>query len=466
MSPPQAKSPTPKSGVTRTRTGCWTCRGRRKKCDETRPSCMACQGLNLQCEGYGLRLKWAIRGQPCVTIRHANLRKPKSKSPEVKLEADGTPVSWPNVSLGDCEDEKDQILLQYLGYDTFASLSKFERDVLYDFADWGALTLFAKPATESKPDPGRFKESLTYCAQSRLMLLNSLTYQITCDPKHSMHVDRYYGRSIKGFRQALSDPVCFQEEMTPYAGILLCSISMNRAMPFSIHLNGIASIFHQRFVLHSSTETSRELAGLIGVLDLPTHSLGRQNGHLHMWHDHCMGQTGVEEVSGLPCSLLDLFASMMDDDIEDRLSQWPGEPGEPVMCKIWEATQLAGLIRIRDLRLDQGLPAQPDRNAIVPAVRQVLDLLQGLRVRLDPSTFASTESLLLPLAAAGSQTSALIESDRTFIRECVNSLAGHSLSSYPYYEGVVSVLETLWASDGCKTLDSVSRDMGFELGLF
>jgi hypothetical protein len=132
MSPPQAKSPPSKSGVTRTRTGCWTCRARRKKCDETRPSCLACRSLNLQCEGYGVRLKWAIRGRPCVTFRHAHLRKPKSKSPEVKMETPVSPISLPSVSLGDCENEKDQVLLQYLGWEVFTSLSRFERDVLYD----------------------------------------------------------------------------------------------------------------------------------------------------------------------------------------------------------------------------------------------------------------------------------------------------------------------------------------------
>lgn len=58
------------------------------------------------------------------------------------------------------------------------------------------------------------------------MRLNSLTYQITCDPKHAQYVDEYYGRSIKEFREALSDPVCFNDEMTPYAGVLLCSISV------------------------------------------------------------------------------------------------------------------------------------------------------------------------------------------------------------------------------------------------
>lgn len=58
------------------------------------------------------------------------------------------------------------------------------------------------------------------------MLLNSLTYQITQDPKHASHVDEYYGRSIRAFRHALSDPVRFEEEMTPFAGVLLCSISV------------------------------------------------------------------------------------------------------------------------------------------------------------------------------------------------------------------------------------------------
>lgn len=243
MTPP-ATNRSPKSAVTRTRTGCWTCRARRKKCDETRPTCLACRSLNLQCEGYGVRLKWATRGRPCVTFRHARLRKPKAESPSVKSEpSQGSPVSWP-INLADYSSEKDQVLLQYIGHEVFSGLSPFERDVLYDCepspfpptsasvnresdADWGVLRLFATPATETAPDPARFRESLIHCQQSRLMLLNSLTYQITFDPKHAQFADEYYGRSITAFRQALSDPVAFTEEMTPYAGILLCSISVS-----------------------------------------------------------------------------------------------------------------------------------------------------------------------------------------------------------------------------------------------
>ncbi|VEU19636.1 DEKNAAC100357 [Brettanomyces naardenensis] len=37
----------------RKKTGCWTCRLRRKKCTEERPACAECVRLGLQCQGYG-----------------------------------------------------------------------------------------------------------------------------------------------------------------------------------------------------------------------------------------------------------------------------------------------------------------------------------------------------------------------------------------------------------------------------
>ncbi|KAI1122567.1 fungal-specific transcription factor domain-containing protein [Nemania abortiva] len=43
---------------TKTFTGCWTCRSRKVKCDETRPQCRVCLHRHLTCEGYGARLQW------------------------------------------------------------------------------------------------------------------------------------------------------------------------------------------------------------------------------------------------------------------------------------------------------------------------------------------------------------------------------------------------------------------------
>ncbi|CAI7588699.1 unnamed protein product [Penicillium pancosmium] len=42
--------------------GCWTCRLRKKKCDENRPVCSACTSLELECHGYGLRPEWMDNG--------------------------------------------------------------------------------------------------------------------------------------------------------------------------------------------------------------------------------------------------------------------------------------------------------------------------------------------------------------------------------------------------------------------
>ncbi|KAH6675756.1 fungal-specific transcription factor domain-containing protein [Halenospora varia] len=42
--------------------GCWTCRLRKKKCDENRPSCYTCTSLELYCHGFGPRPEWMDRG--------------------------------------------------------------------------------------------------------------------------------------------------------------------------------------------------------------------------------------------------------------------------------------------------------------------------------------------------------------------------------------------------------------------
>ncbi|KAK9374047.1 uncharacterized protein V1513DRAFT_125187 [Lipomyces chichibuensis] len=44
-----------RASVSRSRTGCWTCRLRRKKCSEEKPACAACLRLKLVCDGYGER---------------------------------------------------------------------------------------------------------------------------------------------------------------------------------------------------------------------------------------------------------------------------------------------------------------------------------------------------------------------------------------------------------------------------
>ncbi|OKL60462.1 hypothetical protein UA08_03949 [Talaromyces atroroseus] len=43
--------------------GCWSCRIRRKKCDETKPVCTTCTSRNITCHGYGSKPGWLDGGE-------------------------------------------------------------------------------------------------------------------------------------------------------------------------------------------------------------------------------------------------------------------------------------------------------------------------------------------------------------------------------------------------------------------
>lgn len=53
-----ANTNTRKRTITRVRTGCITCRHRRKKCDERKTTCLNCEKANIVCEGYTRRQTW------------------------------------------------------------------------------------------------------------------------------------------------------------------------------------------------------------------------------------------------------------------------------------------------------------------------------------------------------------------------------------------------------------------------
>lgn len=55
--PPIADKPSKSTGR-RSRKGCWTCKERHKKCDETRPICQRCAVAGITCQGYGVQLTW------------------------------------------------------------------------------------------------------------------------------------------------------------------------------------------------------------------------------------------------------------------------------------------------------------------------------------------------------------------------------------------------------------------------
>jgi hypothetical protein len=242
---------------------------------------------------------------------------------------------------------------------------------------------------------------------------------------------------------------------------------MHRAMPWTIHLDGIAGILQYQGVLETSPkEEWRDIVTLMGVLDLPTHSLGRRGKPLHLWYKHCRNEHGIDETTGLPCSLLHELASVLEPDIEDRLLQWPGWPGDSTTCMMWDATRYAGAIMAREYRKHHDLPVNQDSHLVAMSVHMVMASLRELRTCMDGDIWSYSNGLLFPLVAAGSQAQLLTFDDQAFIKDCIIALSGGSLSNWPYYQAVLTALQTFWATAGQKSLEEVTRDLGLELGLF
>ncbi|EIW84309.1 hypothetical protein CONPUDRAFT_163469, partial [Coniophora puteana RWD-64-598 SS2] len=58
------------------RTGCWTCRIRRKKCDEQREgtSCQTCKRLRIDCLGWGPRKPDWMRDKQAIEAYKASIK--------------------------------------------------------------------------------------------------------------------------------------------------------------------------------------------------------------------------------------------------------------------------------------------------------------------------------------------------------------------------------------------------------
>lgn len=71
------------NGALRSKQGCWTCRLRRKKCDERQPICVTCEQLKITCHGYGSKPEWmdggvqekAMIDQIKQIVKHTSRRK-------------------------------------------------------------------------------------------------------------------------------------------------------------------------------------------------------------------------------------------------------------------------------------------------------------------------------------------------------------------------------------------------------
>ncbi|KAH8589386.1 fungal-specific transcription factor domain-containing protein [Bisporella sp. PMI_857] len=99
------------SAPLRSKQGCWTCRLRKKKCDEGRPHCSTCESLSITCYGFGPKPDWmnnkekekAVVNSLKEIVKHTSRRKAatqysKQRDPIIKIAPKSSSVSADNSS--------------------------------------------------------------------------------------------------------------------------------------------------------------------------------------------------------------------------------------------------------------------------------------------------------------------------------------------------------------------------------
>jgi hypothetical protein len=108
------------SRVLRSKQGCWTCRLRKKKCDECHPHCSTCESLSITCFGYGPKPDWMNNSEEAKvvaesikdTVRQTSGRKAIAQAsrrhvPDIKIAPKAS-----NSDLRSSSSRSDSSLLQ------------------------------------------------------------------------------------------------------------------------------------------------------------------------------------------------------------------------------------------------------------------------------------------------------------------------------------------------------------------
>ncbi|KAF5234315.1 hypothetical protein FAUST_7700 [Fusarium austroamericanum] len=116
--------PTIRKDIVRTKTGCYTCRRRHKKCDEGKPACWNCTRNRLDCEGYQPARVWSSKTQRASHARRDSTSTRKS-TPSTTEGASGESQAYSelastesdapvqqNMSLRRCPDNQPEVAVQ------------------------------------------------------------------------------------------------------------------------------------------------------------------------------------------------------------------------------------------------------------------------------------------------------------------------------------------------------------------
>ncbi|KAK7414027.1 hypothetical protein QQX98_007059 [Neonectria punicea] len=390
----------------RSRGGCVNCKRRKRKCDEQRPGCNACARRGIQCEGYATALRWtggiAVRGRfagvsipnAAACARAGETRKGLQQGLVVPGSVDDAASASSPGSVPSLHSAAPHSAAPH----SAAPHSTAPHPVVWAGSSGSVSASSPSPSDLSSPRSqglGIERELFTKFLTSGLRRLYTTEAQCWIQPHfeamalHSPALvtisaaiqayldDGQDGPSVSSmehvdlalqtFRLELARREGAMHAATLCAGLLICTLRLLQAQPWSNYIELIVDAYQLRTRLQPPDHipiddmAMRHSLEVMGVMDIPSMAIGRISPPIGIWRLLRKLQdtwkdgrvAGVEVVSGLPRSLLDIFASLLDNDdeyTESRLWTWPGEIGEYLQCHLWDCWRFSGILEVRRRR--------------------------------------------------------------------------------------------------------------------
>ncbi|EXM14409.1 hypothetical protein V3481_015319 [Fusarium oxysporum f. sp. vasinfectum] len=358
--------------MARSRGGCLNCKARKRKCDQGRPECQACAQRGMKCQGYSTPLRWvngvASRG------RFAGASIPDT-SLVSNLSLD-TSNSNSNSDLSlDSENSAHSLALtptpshaaSTSSTGSSAAISPRSvpdpQDAIFQrFMNSGLNRLYSIEASSWIKS---FFEDMAHQSPALVMVAGAI--QGCFDDGHqgmSVKSMEYIDLALQTFRQELAARYEVMHFATICAGLLVCLLCLLQNQPWTMYLELMVDVYDLKNKLNTTGQIpldnpyTQHALEILGLMDLPSVVIGRITLPIGVWKlhrrllDDCPDgrADGIEIVSGLPRSLLDIFAGMVDNDpeyTEGRFWAWPGQIGESLQCHYWECWRLSGILEVR-----------------------------------------------------------------------------------------------------------------------
>lgn len=376
----------------------------------------------MTCEGYETRLTWGApsnaRETPKagVLLNPVRLSRPQQKS--IRRRAENADANS-SETFADSAIEADQgsspdcgldfLQLQY-GPSTPSSIQTPDEAVskrlMDDFIATGHLTLTGRTGSVNFFR----RDVIPLCDDCEPLRHACLAYQASLEDEGKRITPTYMQLALSGYLQDLATPEKLQLDATLAAGVLLCSVSISAMYIWTPLLRGLREVLDHRGLLCSSPrpQLADHLLEVVGLLDIPYLTINRLSKPLDIWKTYVAPHrvSGIDETSGLPFTLVNLFADLESPDAEKRLWDWPGEAGDEfIQIHLWEAFRAAGIIHSRALQ-SSAAPEEVDVDTTRGATKPredtlIMKIFASIQAIVDSGAFTFrqplAEAMLYPL---------------------------------------------------------------------